>query len=174
MADGFSFKFSKQAQEVFKKLGDKNLIRLKEAYKEIGRKFRGHMGGFFYTNKGNLRFWKDLAPSTKMQKLRLKGDAYPSLVLSGQMASSFSQEGEGDNINVISNKSATFGSKSAIAKFHQLGTKKMPKREILNDPFIKNMAEKERWDRPLSDALTRLFKRAGFKGDANLKGNIFG
>jgi hypothetical protein len=174
MADNFSFKFSKQAQTVFKKLGDKNLIRLKDAYKEIGFKFRGHLRGFFDTNRGNLRYWQDLSPETKESKMRDVGFAYPSLVKYGGMAGSFVTEGDPDNITKVTDKFASFGSKSAIAKFHQLGNKKLPKREIINDPFVKNMAEKERFDRPLSAALTKLMKRAGFTGDADLTGKIFG
>lgn len=176
MADNVGIKFSKQAQDVFKKLGDKNLIRLKEAYKEMGRKFRGHLDKFFDTNKGNLKYWKELKPETKASKMRAVGFAHPSLVKFGTMAGSFSRSGDPDNINDVTNKSASFGSKSAVAKFHQLGNRKnnLPKREIINDPFVKNLADKENYDGILSSALTKLMRRAGFTGEANLQGKIFG
>ncbi len=173
MADRVTFKFSKETIEIFKKLGDKNLIRLKDAYKEIGSKFRGHLKLFFDTNKGNLKHWAKLSPETKASKLRDVGFFHPALVKFGGMAGSFATEGDPDNITEITNKSASFGSKSAVAKFHQLGNKNLPKREIINEEFVKDRTLANRFELPLASALEKLMRRAGFKGNIDLRGKIF-
>ncbi len=67
----------------------------------------------------------------------------PTLVRSGELFKSLSELSD-PSVNEINNLSATFGTGLQYAKFHQYGTDRMPKRQILFIPqsFADEFAEK--------------------------------
>jgi len=174
MAKIFKLQLDAETKRLFKRLGDKNLIRLKNAFNEIGEKFLGELYGFLNTNKGNKRFWQDLAESTKRAKERssLYGKPYPSLFRFGDMSDSFGVKGHPDNVWKITNKQASFGSENAVAKFHQKGNPKLPKREIINEQYVKARSRYQKWDAILISEINTLLKKAGFGGNATSAGSI--
>ena len=67
----------------------------------------------------------------------------PTLIRSGELFRSLSELSD-PSVNEINKLSATFGTGLPYAKFHQYGTNKMPKRQILFIPqsFVSEFAEK--------------------------------
>ena len=67
----------------------------------------------------------------------------PTLIRSGELFRSLSELSD-PSVNEINKLSATFGTGLQYAKFHQYGTEKMPKRQILFIPqsFADDFAEK--------------------------------
>ena len=63
----------------------------------------------------------------------LRRPGAPTLVSSGSLFRSLMQM-DGGNLNIVTPKSATYGTDVEYAKFHQYGTRKMPKRKIVFEP----------------------------------------
>jgi len=76
--------------------------------------------------------WKPLNPQYLTEKLRHNPPPAPFGILyrTGAMYESFTSPG-GDHIARISPREATYGSADPKAKWHQEGTKKMPRRQIV-------------------------------------------
>jgi len=156
---GFALKFDRKSTELFKKLGDKKLLRLNKAFKDVGDDFRKTAGAIFENTAGNLRFWKDLKPNTKKRKLEKFGFVYPTLFNTGVLRDTFSEISDSENVEVIKDKIATFGSASDIATYHQEGRGNLPKREIINKGWVDK--NKKRWIQRIEKELVKLWTQAG-------------
>jgi phage gpG-like protein len=86
--------------------------------------------------------WSPLDPEYAAWKARRLPGA-PTLIRSGELFRSLSELSD-PSVNEINKLSATFGTGLNYAKFHQYGTNKMPKRQILFIPqsFADEFAEK--------------------------------
>jgi hypothetical protein len=85
---------------------------------------------FNFTTQGSLvGGWKPLDAEYGAWKAKRYIGA-PMLVQNGKLFRSL----ERLNVRVIRKKSATFGIRGDVAKFHQFGTWSMPKREIIFEP----------------------------------------
>ena len=155
MADKAGIFLTPESAAILKKLGDKDLIRLKEAFRGIGKDFRQYMKLYFST-PGTARF-DDLKEATKKAKARLYGTVYPILTASGDMAASFYDKAHSQNISLIGNTAAEFGSSSGIAQYHQYGTKNMSRRRILISDDRRDL----RWKRIMNNYLIKLLKANG-------------
>jgi len=70
--------------------------------------------------------WKPLKPSTVKQRRRMGLGARPILVVSGRLK-------KGVKIKSVDNKKAVVGNDVPYYPYHQLGTRKMPQRQILKE-----------------------------------------
>jgi len=91
----------------------------------------------FLSNGGGT--WKPLDPEYGAWKASRYPGA-PTLIRTGKLFQSVSKL----EIDKINNMSASFGTNSEVAKFHQYGTWSMPKREIIFEPpmFAKRLVDK--------------------------------
>ncbi len=154
-----NIKIGRDTQELFRKLGDKNLLRLNDAFKLIGRDFRKTASAIFENTSGNLRYWAQLKPTTAARKIEKYGFIHPTLKARGDLQKSFARQTDRDNVEEIKAQRATFGSENPLADWHQRGAGNLPAREIINKPWVeKNM---KRWLSILSGALKTLFRKKG-------------
>lgn len=136
-----------------------------DVFKQCAIVFRRSMGSLFANTGGRVNAsrlieqpaWAPLSPKYKQWKQRIV--PFGTLVFSGSMASSFTDKGANYNIEQIGKKEAVFGSNHPLAKFHQYGTRKMPKRPIVFDSEFRNKA----FLRILADNIVARFEAKGVK-----------
>ena len=113
-------KFKKTLRELERKMGD-----LTPVMRHIGEELLSDWRLLWKEEKDPYeRKWADLSPSTKRQKRKRGG--YQILVDTGTLLNSFTVEAEKDSVRI--------GTAVPYAKYHQLGTEKMPQRMLLPDP----------------------------------------
>jgi len=99
-------------------------VRMREYFEE-------NWGENFLTNGLRVGGWAPLDAEYAAWKSR-NYPGQPPMIASGSLFASLRNlRGPG---NEIDRKSATFGTKIKYAKFHQYGTTKMPKREVIYEP----------------------------------------
>lgn len=160
----FSIKVNRETEMLFRKLGDKKLIRLNNAFRRVGDDFR-KTAGMIFENRGNVKgnrgFWPDLADSTKDYKRSIIGQEYPTLFLTGGLKDSFEEKTDSENVEEVKSKRAVFGSSSILANWHEKGAGKLPVREIINKPWIEK--NKKRWLNTIKAEFIKILNTNGIK-----------
>lgn len=108
------------------------------AHQQLKRTFADN-----FTSQGlDVGGWAPLSAEYASWKLARYPGA-PTLVRSGRLFRSVAELSD-PLVNKIDKLSATFGTGVPYAQFHQTGTSKMPKREIvfINQTFLNDLAEK--------------------------------
>ena len=113
-----------------------NEIRdLSPAWDEVGDIVRANFeeqffteGGYYGTGGGG---WVPLKPSTIADRIRRGYCAGPILQRDGTLFESLATKGSPGNINEVRADGASFGTQIPYARFHQDGTSRMPKRQIV-------------------------------------------
>ncbi|MFA6582665.1 MAG: phage virion morphogenesis protein [Elusimicrobiaceae bacterium] len=160
-AKNINIELSPESKDLLKRLGDVDLIRLRNVLEGIGNDFRQSMKGFFST-PGTSR-WDDLKDSTKKQKQHLFGRVYPIMVGSGRLAESFYNKAHAENVNRVTETAAEFGTGVYYASFHEYGTRRMAQRQLITHDEV----QFRRWRRIINNYFVKMFKRNGIdvKGD---------
>jgi phage gpG-like protein len=108
---------------------------LSPAWDEVGDIVRANFGDQFLTEGSYYGTggagWAPLAPSTIADRLRHGYGAGPILYRDGTLMESLNDKGAVGNINEIRADGASFGTQIPYARFHQDGTTRMPKRQIV-------------------------------------------
>lgn len=108
---------------------------LAPAWEQVAADLRGDFAeqfasqGGFYKSRGK---WAPLAPSTVKDRVR-KGffGPWPILIRTGALFTSLVDPNDGAHVEQITATSLTIGTNFFTAPFHQLGTVKMPARQIV-------------------------------------------
>lgn len=126
--------------------------------------FKGNRAIFALKGPGK---YVDLTPGYKKQKKKAVGFVYPILRRSGALERSITEPGDPASISLIINKTTLIlGTKVPYGKYHQFGTKRLPKR-----PFILVGAEqvsppdlnrrREAWLQIISDYVMQASRKFG-------------
>lgn len=102
---------------------EQKLKNLERVMQKIAVYLQSETQKTFERNTGRVTKWPDLSEKTKKYKIKKKGTPYPMLVFTGRLRQS-----------IFSEYSSTFARIFAGVKYavyHQLGTRKMPARPIL-------------------------------------------
>jgi phage gpG-like protein len=128
----FTFDTS-EAVEYFTKMAFR-MVAYEPVFEKLKIKVRTG-NAFNFAVQGSLYGgWTPLAPYTVQDRIKHGfGGPAPILVRDGSLMDSLTTL-DGPP-NVIGPESATFGTDISYAKFHQYGTHRMPKREIMPDPM---------------------------------------
>lgn len=86
-------------------------------------------GGVF--GQGAWAQWAPLAQSTIADRLRRGYDAGPILERTGQLRQSTTERGTPGNVFIVAANGVEVGTLTPYAKYHQSGTRRMPKRVIV-------------------------------------------
>lgn len=109
---------------------------LSPAWDEVGDIVRGNFGDQFLT-QGALYGtggggWAPLAPSTQRDRARHGyNPTWPILQRDDTLFDSLVIKGSLGNINEVRADGASFGTRIPYARFHQDGTRKMPRRQVV-------------------------------------------
>jgi len=136
-----------------------------DVFKQCAIVFRRSMGSLFANTGGRVNAsrlieqprWKELNPKYKAWKAKIV--PFGTLVFSGELASSFTEKGANYNIEKIGKKEAVFGSSHPLARIHQEGLGKVPKRPIVFESEFRNKA----FLRILADNIVARFEAKGVK-----------
>lgn len=116
-----------------------------EGERELFRTEGKGTSGLFGTGK-----WKKLSPAYAKQKARkFKGRGI--LVATGNLFGSLTRGSHANHFFVASKKGMTIGTAVPYAKFHQTGTRKMPKRKIIH----LTKEQKRRWPRLIQEYVVK-------------------
>lgn len=88
--------------------------------------------------------YEDLSPAYKVAKRKRFGFVYPILFAKGRLAASLLSRTHRDSVNIINKTRMVLGTTVPYARFHHLGTSKMPKRPLWLD---EDPARDKRWER---------------------------
>jgi phage gpG-like protein len=116
---------------------DHKAQNLKPVFREVREELRFIYTSHFLSNGNGT--WKPLDPEYGAWKSRHFPGA-PTLIRSGELFQSIDRF----TVDEMNDMSARFGTDLEVAKFHQYGTWKMAKREIIFEPplFARRLAEK--------------------------------
>ena len=110
---------------------DDRADNFRPVFRRMREYFEENWGENFLTNGLRVGGWAPLDAEYAAWKSR-NYPGQPPMVASGSLFASLRNlRGPGSEID---RKSATFGTKIKYAKFHQYGTTKMPKREVIYEP----------------------------------------
>ena len=136
----------------------KSVDDLRDPFTRIANDFyRQNKATFSLTGAGTLegaKRWPDLKESTKKQKKRNYGTAYPILVATGRLAGSLINPGHPDTVKNIKKRSLELGTNVPYAKFHQYGTRNIPMRK----PVFIRTRQAARWLNIIKDYIPKAFK----------------
>lgn len=104
--------------------------------------------------------WRQLAQSTEAKKARRSGGPSRILVDSGRLLGSF-RRGAGDNVNRVEALRGEFGSSVPYGIFHQEGTRRTPKREIV--PMDLEAQAGPQFAKIIVEKNTKKFRELGFE-----------
>jgi phage gpG-like protein len=155
-----SIELTKESQKNLEALARAGKVDLRPAFGIIGHSYRNEVEMIFAHQQprdAGLR-WAPLSPKYAAWKER----HFPGmqlLVRTGRLVGSMIDMTHRDNINQGTPISAIFGSKVPYGKFHDLGTRKMPKRNF-SEPSERRM---EIFRTQIEDHLVHVFEQNGFK-----------
>src|SRR4030065_2807147 len=120
----------------------RNLTDFTEIFKEIAEDFRATQKKVF-ANSGafdGLRRWAPLSRPYASWKMAHYGNK-PILTLTGRLRKSLTQKGAPSHIERITARTLEIGTDHGIGMLHQRGTRKMPKRKVIE----LSDSQKRRW-----------------------------
>jgi len=136
------------------------LANMRESFEEIHEDFLEMEAGQFDSKgaRGGVKQWKDLAPSTLIEKSRLMrmglAISMDPLIRTGKLRESMIREGAEGNITRINADSMEMGTSIPYAVYHQKGGGNLPKREVIqltND-------DKKRWVNIIQKRIVRIIR----------------
>ncbi|ACC98502.1 hypothetical protein Emin_0949 [Elusimicrobium minutum Pei191] len=150
MAVRVVYSIDSNSKKVLERMGDIAVKSWKSVLLQFGYQFRAGMSAIFANKAGRVNsnmvdgpVWRPL--NAKYQAIKSKiVPLAGTLVWNGKLRKSFTDTGDGNNINLIKDTEAEFGSSNPLARYHQDGHSKgwYPARPIVfespkrNEEFV--------------------------------------